>query len=62
MSAEMPGDDIEIRDEPREAEEKAEEDADLYSSTGEVFESSTDPDDGALIEVSQTDIELPPAG
>lgn len=43
--AEMPSDDIEIRDQPREAEELADDDPDTYSATGAVPESFDDPRD-----------------
>jgi hypothetical protein len=50
---------LEIRDEPRKAEEQAEKGVDVYSSTGEFFEALTDPDDGEPIEVSEGDTEPP---
>lgn len=60
MSAEMPGDDTEIRDEPREAEEgMTDDELDAYNATGEVREPFFDPRDPDPIEFSEGDTEPP---
>lgn len=65
MSAEMPGDDTEIRDQPREAEEAADdgewtdEEWDAFKTTGEAREPLFDPRDPDPIEVNEGDTEPP---
>lgn len=64
-TAEMPSDDMEIRDQPRETEEAAdngewtEEELDAYNTTGEVREPFFDLRDDDPIEVSEGDTEPP---
>lgn len=56
-AAEMPSDDVEIRDEVRRAEEDSDER--LNETTDEVSESFSDPHDGLPIEASEDDTEPP---
>lgn len=56
-AAEMPSDDVEIRDEVRVAEENSEER--LNETTDEVSESSSDPHAGLPVEASEDDTEPP---